>query len=89
MSAIDTLIRGGKVIDGSGNPWFCGDVALSGDRVVEVAPPGSLPSEGAREVVDAAGMVVCPGFIDRDPFVIDQVLTKAKTRRREVARSGR
>jgi N-acyl-D-amino-acid deacylase len=64
MSAIDTLIRGGKVIDGSGNPWFCGDVALSGDRVVEVAPPGSLPPEGAREVVDAAGMVVCPGFID-------------------------
>ncbi len=62
--AIDTLIRGAKVIDGTGNPWFYGDVALAGDRVLEVAPPGRLPAEAAQQVVEAAGMVVCPGFID-------------------------
>ena len=61
---IDVLIRGGRVVDGSGNPWFYGDVALSGDRVAGVAPPGQIPPEGAAEVVEASGVVVCPGFID-------------------------
>ncbi len=65
MSAtIDVLIRGAKVVDGSGNPWFYGDVAMSGDRIVDIAPPGSIPVESAGDVVDASGMVVCPGFID-------------------------
>ena len=61
---IDILIRGAKVVDGTGNPWYYGDVAISGDRVLEIAPPGRIPAEAAREVVDAEGMVVCPGFID-------------------------
>ncbi len=61
---IDVLIRGAKVVDGSGNPWFWGDVALSGERIVDVAPAGSVPAEAAGEVVEASGMVVCPGFID-------------------------
>ncbi len=64
MAAVDVLIRGARVVDGSGNPWFYGDVALSGDRVEAITPPGRFPAEAAREVVDAAGMVVCPGFID-------------------------
>ncbi|HJP30684.1 MAG TPA: D-aminoacylase [Candidatus Latescibacteria bacterium] len=62
--AFDTLITGCRVIDGSGNPWFRGDVALAGDRVAAVAPPGSLPPAQARIVVDGTGAVVCPGFID-------------------------
>ena len=61
---IDVLIHGARVVDGTGNPWFYGDVALSGERVLDVAPAGHIPAEGAREVVDAEGMVVCPGFID-------------------------
>jgi dihydroorotase/N-acyl-D-amino-acid deacylase len=61
---IDILIRGARVVDGTGNPWFYGDVAIQGDRVVEVLPPGLIPVEAAREMVDATGMVVCPGFID-------------------------
>lgn len=61
---IDVLILGAKVIDGTGNPWYHADIALSGDRVLEIAPPGRIPTEAAREVVDASGMVLCPGFID-------------------------
>ncbi|MGH9176152.1 MAG: N-acyl-D-amino-acid deacylase family protein [Vicinamibacterales bacterium] len=64
MAGIDVLIRGAKVVDGSGNPWFYGDVALEGDRIVEVAPAGRLDAAHAGEVVEAGGMVVCPGFID-------------------------
>jgi len=61
---VDILIRGAKVVDGTGNPWFYGDIAVRGDRIVEVAPPECIPAASAREVVDAAGMVACPGFID-------------------------
>src|SRR5437588_1765829 len=61
---IDILIRGAKVVDGTGNPWCYGDIAIGGDRVLKVAPPGRLPVDAAHEVVDASGMVVCPGFID-------------------------
>ncbi len=64
MSDVDTLIRGGRVVDGSGNPWFQGDIALVRDRVEAVTPPGRIHPGRAREVIDAAGHVVCPGFID-------------------------
>src|SRR5260221_622410 len=64
MDTIDTVICGAKVVDGTGNPWFYGDVAIRGDFVLEVAPPGRIPTESACEVVNATGMVVCPGFID-------------------------
>ena len=64
MTDIDVLIRGAKVIDGTGNPWFYGDVALTGDTILEVQPAGRIAVDTVREVVDATGMVVCPGFID-------------------------
>jgi N-acyl-D-amino-acid deacylase len=57
----DLLIRNGLVIDGSGRPGYRADVAINGDRIAGV---GKLKSAtGAREI-DAAGMVVAPGFID-------------------------
>jgi N-acyl-D-amino-acid deacylase len=61
---IDVLIRGARIVDGTGNPWRYGDLAIQGDRMLDIAPPGQIAAEAAREVVDAAGMVVCPGFID-------------------------
>ncbi len=64
MSEYDTLIRGARVIDGTGNPWFKADVAMSGDRIAAVAPPGSIRPENCREMVDATGLVAAPGFID-------------------------
>ncbi|HEV7215417.1 MAG TPA: amidohydrolase family protein [Chloroflexota bacterium] len=63
-TTIDTLIRGAKIVDGAGNPWRYGDVALAGERVLDITPPGQVPAAAARQVVEAAGMVVCPGFID-------------------------
>ncbi len=64
MPCYDVLIQGARVVDGTGNPWFYGDVALSGDLIAAVAPAGRIPREGAAEVVEASGLVVCPGFID-------------------------
>jgi len=63
-NSIDVLIRGGRVVDGTGNPWFYGDVALSGGKISDVTPPNLIPTEGVREVVHAQNMIVCPGFID-------------------------
>ena len=60
----DTLLTGGRIVDGSGNPWFRGDVALAGDRVVAIAAPGAIPTEQVRDVVDVADAIICPGFID-------------------------
>src|SRR6187402_2002279 len=57
----DLVFRGGRIVDGSGNPWFVGDVAVRGDKIVAVGR--ALPTKGKREV-DAKGLVVAPGFID-------------------------
>lgn len=60
----DVIIRNGKIVDGTGNPWFLGDVILKADRIAEVATAGYCHPQGGCEVVDATGMIVCPGFID-------------------------
>src|SRR5579883_2411019 len=57
----DLVIRHGQIIDGSGNPWFHGDVAIRGDRLVAV---GRVPDGKARREIDARGLIVAPGFID-------------------------
>ena len=64
MPDYDILIRNGKIIDGSGNPWFYGDLAIQGKQISTITPPGRIQPENASEIVDAAGHVVCPGFID-------------------------
>jgi N-acyl-D-amino-acid deacylase len=60
----DLVIAGGHVVDGTGNPWFAGDIAIQGDRIVRVAPSGALATASATRRIDATGLVVAPGFID-------------------------
>jgi N-acyl-D-amino-acid deacylase len=59
--AFDIVIQGGRVVDGTGNPWFVADVGIKGSSIVAVAP--RLEAGGAR-IIDAKGLVVSPGFID-------------------------
>lgn len=58
----DILFRNAKVIDGTGNPWFYGDVGVEGGTVAAVLPPGSTAR--ARRVADVDGKALCPGFVD-------------------------
>src|SRR5215813_2245676 len=66
----DVLIRSGRIVDGSGGPWFRGDVGIVGDRIAALGtlvPPAADHDESdprANAVVDAAGLVVAPGFVD-------------------------
>ena len=57
----DVLITGGRVVDGTGNPWTVEDIGIRGDRIVA---RGKLAGRPARLTIDAAGMTVAPGFID-------------------------
>ena len=57
----DVLIAGGRILDGTGAPWFAGDVGIVGDRITAVGPLGSRT---ATTRIDAAGTYVAPGFID-------------------------
>jgi N-acyl-D-amino-acid deacylase len=57
----DLLIVGGHIIDGSGSPWYEGSVAIKDGRIADV---GRLNNTTAARVIDGAGMVVAPGFID-------------------------
>ena len=56
----DLIIRNGKIVDGTGNPWFYGDLGIKGDRIAAV---GQVIG-GAKRIIDAIGLVVAPGFVD-------------------------
>src|SRR5262245_4877277 len=57
----DLVLRNARIVDGSGNPAWRGDVAIRGDTIVRIAP--SIAEPGAR-VIDVGSQVVAPGFID-------------------------
>ena len=57
----DLVIRNGRIVDGTGSPWYSGDVAIRGGKIAAIGNLGDAP---ARRSIDARGMVVAPGFID-------------------------
>jgi len=57
----DAIIRNACIIDGSGNPWFKGDLAIYAGKIAKI---GRLPTQPAERTIDAQGQFVCPGFID-------------------------
>lgn len=57
----DLVIRNGHIVDGTGNPWFAGDVAIRNGRVAAI---GRVDAAQAARTIDATGLIVSPGFID-------------------------
>ena len=82
----DILLRNGKIIDGTGNSWYYGDIAIRDGKVLKT---GRSLSMSAKKIIDASGLIVSPGFIDvhthlegdevKDPnatnFILDGVTT--------------
>lgn len=57
----DLVLRNGRIVDGTGGPWFRGDIAIAGDTVAAIAPVITAP---AGRTIDVGGQIVAPGFID-------------------------
>ena len=57
----DVVIRNGRIVDGTGSPWYAGDIAIRGGKIAAI---GHLEGAAAKRTIDAHGMVVAPGFID-------------------------
>lgn len=57
----DIILRHGKIIDGTGNPWYYGDVAIKDGKIYKT---GNLSVMPAKQVLDATGLIIAPGFID-------------------------
>jgi N-acyl-D-amino-acid deacylase len=57
----DTVIYNGRIVDGTGSPWYSGDVAIQNGRIAAI---GKIDAASGRRSIDARGMIVAPGFID-------------------------
>ncbi len=60
----DIILKNGLIVDGSGLPPYKADVAINAGKIAKI---GNLGASGADEMVDATGLVVCPGFIEYPP----------------------
>src|SRR6266478_5137474 len=59
--SFDILITNAHIIDGTGSPWYAGDIAIREGRIAALGPLGNAP---AKQTIDAHNNVVAPGFID-------------------------
>ncbi len=57
----DLILKGGEIFDGTGSEGAVGDIGITDGRITEI---GSMETDGAREIIDASGLVVAPGFVD-------------------------
>lgn len=71
----DLIIKNGRVIDGTGNPWFAADIGVKDGKIAKI---GNLASVKGKKTIDADGMIVSPGFIDIHNHSDNELLTLPK-----------
>jgi N-acyl-D-amino-acid deacylase len=64
----DILLRNGKIIDGTGNNWYYGNVAIKDGKIFKIDRDINLP---AKKIIDATGLIIAPGFIDVHTHIED------------------
>src|SRR5258706_5874718 len=94
----DILVTNGKIIDGTGNSWYYGNIAIKNGKIIKIGRAVRMP---AQKTIDANGLIVAPGFIDvhthiegdeekqptADNFIYDGVTTVVMASTRSVSRS--
>lgn len=83
MSKFDLLVKNARIVDGTGAPWYRGEVAVKDGKIALVGAPGTVAPKEAAQVIDAEDKVLSPGFIDihahsdflllRDPFDLGKI----------------
>lgn len=73
---LDLVIKGGRVVDGTGSPWYIADVGIDDGKIVRI---GQIQSDQADDIIDADGLVVAPGFIDMMGQTASPMLEDPKT----------
>jgi dihydroorotase/N-acyl-D-amino-acid deacylase len=68
----DIVIKNGRIVDGTGNPWYKGDIGISRDKIVEI---GRISSDRGKTIIDASEKIVTPGFVDIHTHGERQILT--------------
>lgn len=63
-TAVRTAITHTRLLDGTGNPEYLGDIVLESGLIADILPAGSFKDDGTTILIDGAGLVTCPGFID-------------------------
>jgi N-acyl-D-amino-acid deacylase len=66
----DTVIKNGRIMDGSGNPWFSADIGIKNGQITFI---GFIQAKDASKIIDAKNQIVCPGFIDIHTHVEDAI----------------
>lgn len=61
MNTFDVSIEKGRIVDGCGNPWFTADIGISKGKIQRI---GKISDDQSKKILDANGLIVCPGFID-------------------------
>ena len=79
----EIVIRGGRIVDGTGNPWYYGDVGVRGDRIEAI---DDLSASTASRVIDAQEKIVCPGFMDM--HALSDIMLLAKPEHEGKIRQG-
>ena len=70
-----TIIKNGRVIDGTGNPWFKASIAIKDGKISKIS---AIPIPGGDTTIDATGFVVAPGFIDSHTHSDNSVMTNPR-----------
>jgi N-acyl-D-amino-acid deacylase len=75
----ETLLKNAKIVDGTGNPWYFGDIGISGEKIAAI---GKFDSDQAQKTYQINGLTLAPGFIDghshSDLFVLSNPLSNQK-----------
>jgi N-acyl-D-aspartate/D-glutamate deacylase len=71
VATYDAIIKNGRIVDGTGNPWFRADIGIIKDRIAKI---GFIPEEAGKTLIEAEGRFVTPGFIDIHSHVEGRIL---------------